>query len=311
MDTTSFHESPLSPSATGGSARGWLRKQFWERPREAWDRFQRDDGSFMAAATSFYAGLSLMPLLIVMVSGLGVLLQTTQFGVNAQIHVLAAIEAEGSLLLRQQVESLLDNTAKGAPVGGPLGLAGLLLGAMAIFAQFERAFDRIWNVDVRRPHGFFQALRYILLERFRAFLMLGSLGLLVVVIFLAGLTLTTAEQFASRWWPIPKALSNLLQWGVSLVLNTILFTLLYRLMPKVEVLWREALLGGFFVAIGWELGRHGLSAFLLRSQYLSAYGTIGSLLAILIWIYYSTHLIFLGAEYIQVICKRCDPDSIH
>jgi membrane protein len=95
---------------------------------------------------------------------------------------------------------------------------------------------------------------------------------------------------------------------VSLALNTILFTLLYRFMPKAEVLWREALLGGLLVAIGWELGRHLLSAFLMQTRYLSAYGTIGSLLAILIWIYYSTHLIFLGAEYIQVICQRCDPE---
>jgi membrane protein len=309
MSTPCFDKSEPAPRAAGVSAWGWIRKQFWDRPREVWDRFQRDDGSLMAAATSFYAGLSLMPLLIVMVSGLGVFLQTTQLGVNAQMHVLEAIEAEGSPLIRNQAEALLDDTAKGAGVSGPLGLVGLLLGAMAIFAQFERAFDRIWNIETHRPKGFLRALRYILLERFRAFLMLGSLGLLVIVLFLAGMTLTTIEQFASRWWPIPAALSNLLQWGVSLALNTILFTLLYRLMPKVKVLWREALLGGFLVAIGWELGRHGLSAFLMRSQYLSAYGTIGSLLAILIWIYYSAHLIFLGAEYIQVICKRCDPDS--
>jgi membrane protein len=241
-----------------------------------------------------------------MVSGLGLLLKRTQFGLDAQTQVLEAIEAEGSVLIREQVEALLEDVAQGAGVGGPLGLVGLLFGAMIIFAQFERAFDRIWNVDTQRPHGFFRAVHYVLMERFRAFLMLACLGVLVVVIFLAGLALTTIEQFASRWWPVPPALSNLLQWGVSLALNTMLFTLLYRLMPKVEVLWREAFLGGFLAAIGWELGRHGLSAFLMHTRYLSAYGTIGSLLAVLIWIYYSSHLIFLGAEYIQVICKRCD-----
>lgn len=306
MDTTSHENRNMAHRATGRSLWGGMKQQLWNHPREAWEEFQRDDGSLMAAATSFYAGLSLMPLLIVLVSGLGILLQTTNFGVNAQEHVFDAIEAEGSVLIRRQVEALLSNMAQGALVGGPLGLLGVLLGAMAIFAQFERAFDRIWNVDVERPKGFIKVIRYVLLERFRAFVMLGSLGLLVIAIFLAGLILSTIEQFAARWWPIPPALSNLLQWGVSLVLNTMLFTLLYRLMPKVPVRWREALLGGFLVAIGWELGRHGLSAFLMRTQYLSAYGTIGSLLAILIWIYYSTHLIFLGAEYIQVICKRCN-----
>ncbi len=306
-ETASSNIGPSAEAKAGTSMWGWIRKQLWNNPREAWDRFQRDDGSLMAAATSFYAGLSLMPLLIVLVSGLGVFLETTPLGLNAQKQVLEAIEAEGSLLIRQQVEALLKDVAQGASLGGPLGLVGLLFGAMMIFAQFERAFDRIWNVDARREKGFLKALRYIVRVRFRAFLMLASLGLLVIAIFLTGLTLTTLEQFASRWWAVPPLLSRLMQWGVSLALNTVLFTLLYRWMPKVEVLWREAFLGGLIVAVGWELGRYGLSAFLMRTQYLSAYGTIGSLLAVLIWIYYSTHLIFLGAEYIQVICKRCGP----
>jgi membrane protein len=284
----------------------WLRKRLWDEPREAWDRFQQDDGSLMAAATSFYAGLSLMPLLIVIVSGVGLVLESTRFGADAQQQVLSAIEADGSPLVRQQVETLLSPVAQGALVGGPLGRGGLLLGAIAIFAQFERAFDRIWNVDSHRNAGFLKSLKYVLIERFRAFLMLGSLGLLVLAIFLAGLTVTAVEQFASRWWPVPPVLRKFTEWGVSLTLNAVMFTLLYRLIPKVEVRWREAFAGAALVAVGWELGRYGLSAVLVRSPYLSAYGTIGSLLAILLWIYFATHLLFLGAEYIQVICRRCD-----
>lgn len=306
MSESTQRTSSLAESTNKNSAVTWLRTRVWDRLRETWDRFQRDDGSLMAAATSFYAGLSLMPLLIVIVSGVGLVLENTDFGADAQEQVLAAIEANGSVLLRQQVENILANVKQGALLGGPLGLFGLLFGAVAIFAQFERAFDRIWNAEIPQDVGLWKSLKHILIDRFRAFLMVGALGLFVLAIFLAGLTVSAVQSFASQWLPIPPALWTLVEWGLSLSLNALAFTLLYRLIPKVEVRWREAFSGAAIVAVGWELGRHGLSAVLMRSPYLSAYGAIGSLLAILVWIYYSTHLLFLGAEYIQVICKRCD-----
>jgi membrane protein len=308
------NESSPTPRVSAGSDNpsGWrgvwglFRRQVWDRIAETWDRFQRDDGSLMAAATSFYAGLSLMPLLIVLISALGWFLQTTALGADAKNQFLAAIESEASPLIRRQVEAVLTNLSEGASVSGPLGLVGLLLGGMAIFAQFERAFDRIWNVQAERDLGLVKSIQRILLLRFRAFLMLCGLGLLVIVVFLAGLTISAVETFASQWWPIPTVLGTLTKWGFSLGLNTLIFTLLYRLLPKVDVRWREALAGGVLVAAGWEIGRHVLSAVLLRTNYISGYGTIGSFLAVLLWLYYVSHLLFLGAEFIQTICKRCD-----
>lgn len=303
-------QSAEDSKAPGGWRVLWrfFRDRVWEPLSETWDRFQRDDGSLMAAATAFYAGLSLMPLLIVLISGLGLLLETTEFGADARQQILATIETEASPLIRQQVEELLTNISEGASVSGPLGLVGLLFGGMAIFAQFERAFDRMWNVEVEQDVGIVKSIQRILLLRFRAFLMLCGLGLLVIAVFIAGLTLSAVERFASQWWPVPPVLLSLSEWGVSLALNTLVFTLLYRLLPKVEVRWREAFWGGIVVAIGWEIGRHVLSAVLMRSNYISGYGMIGSFLAVLLWLYYASHLLFLGAEFIQTLCKRCDVD---
>ncbi len=280
----------------------WIRDYFWNPVSKTWDRFQKDDGSLMAAAVSYYAGVSLLPLLIVLVSGLGVFLKTTTLGQDAREQVLSAVETEASSQLRGQIESVLSQVQKDASLGGSLGLLGMLFGAVAIFAQFERAFDIIWNVPPSEDMKFWQSLRYLLLERFRAFIMLCSLGLLIILIFLAGMTLSTVEQVASRWLPIPHALSQFLEWSVSLVLNTLAFTLLYRFLPKVEVRWREALAGAVLVSVGWEIGRHILSNILIGTRYTNAYGTLGSFLAVLLWLYYASHLLFLGAEFIQFLC---------
>lgn len=260
----------------------------------------------MAAATSFYAGLSLLPLLIVVISVTGFVLESTQFGADAQQEILRAVEVNGSPLIRQQVERVLQHVSRGATRNGTLGFLGLLFGAMAIFAQFERAFDRIWNVEDQKPVGILGAVRHVVFRRFRAFVMLCGLGALVLTIFIAGVTIHFLEQFASQWWPVPYAVRAGTQWGASVLINAVVFTLLYRLLPKVEVRWKEALWGALLVALGWELGRLALSQVLSHTQYLNAYGTIGAFLAVLIWLYYVCHLIFLGAEFIQVICKRCD-----
>jgi membrane protein len=98
--------------------------------------------------------------------------------------------------------------------------------------------------------------------------------------------------------------------SVSLVLPVLLkaavFTLIYRWLPKPDVRWSEALRGGIFASIVWEIGRNVLTCFLVGAKYSSAYGVVGSFIVVLLWIYYAITVLFLGAEYIQCICEKCD-----
>ena len=96
-------------------------------------------------------------------------------------------------------------------------------------------------------------------------------------------------------WPGP---------GEVITLNALVFTLLYRVLPKVTVSWRNALQGGLVAAVIWEVGRQLLAAFVIGQRYTSAYGVIGSLLAIMLWGYYSVAVVFVGAEFIQVISAK-------
>lgn len=279
----------------------WLRDNAWRPLRNTWDRFVDDDGTLLAAAVAYYASLSLFPLLLVLVSGVGVFLDSTELGRSAQQEVLNAIARQTSGETRAALSDMLERVHRNKGVGGPLGMLGMMAGAIAIFSQFETAFDRIWNVGPPPSRGVTSAVRRVLFERFRAFLLLLSLGLVLIAVFLAGMTISAIHGFVGRWLELPDAVWTVVEIGAGLVLNTTAFTLMYRLLPKVPVRWRDAFRGAIFASVGWEIGRQGLAQWLLHTNYASAYGIIGSFLGVMLWVYFASVVVFLGAEYIQTV----------
>jgi membrane protein len=270
-------------------------------------RWQKDDGSFLAAAVAYYTALSFFPLLLVLISGLGLVMQYTAWGQDAEQQVLATIANYASAQVRDNVATMLDQVQEQAVLGGPLGLLALLFTAATLFAHFEHAFDRIWNVEDPATKGFFGAAKNLIFKRFRAFLMLLGIALLVLAIFIIGIVLSSLK-LQKGWLPFSPWVWWLVEVGVSVTLNSFVFALLYRLLPKVPVRWSEALRGGLLAGVAWEVGRLVLATFVVADKY-SPYGIVGSFIAIMLWIYFASTIIFLGAEYVQVICRDCQQRS--
>lgn len=260
----------------------------------------------LAAAVAYYAALSVFPLLLVLVAGLGMFLERTAAGKDAQQQVVAAIGDRTSDELAGQVQAAMDQVQDKKAVGGPLGIAGLIFGALVIFAQFDRAFSRIWNLPHPKPEGILAGLKTLLFQRLRAFVMLSVLGLLLVVIFLAGVVLTSLQQFTDGLLPYNNTLFWWLHVAVSIALNALVLAGMYRWLPKATVHWREALRGGLLAALIWEVGRVALATLVIGDRFSSAYGLIGAFIAVLLWIYYAVAVVFYGAEYVQVICQDCE-----
>jgi membrane protein len=179
---------------------------------------------------------------------------------------------------------------------------------LAGFAQFDRAMDRIWNIHPQASEGIFKAIQRILIQRGVALLMLLGIAGLIIITFFASIILSAVETTTENVLPVPDVLWRISQPIVSLILNVLILTLLYRWLPKRKVRWCEAARGGVFAGIGWQLGRQILDAFLIGNRYSSAYGVAGSFIAIQLWCYYSVAIIFLGAEYIQEFCRHCHSD---
>ncbi len=175
--------------------------QFFRDVRQAIERLYADDGPVLAAATAYYLGLSFFPLLLVLTAGIGWFLRYTHPGQSAQQEVLHSIATAASEQLADYVAQTLDMVQDRSSINGPLGLATMLITALAAFTQLDSAFKRIWRVaDTGSKSIFLQALA-ILAARGRAFLVLLGLGALVVLVFLAGMVLTAVESQTNAVMP--------------------------------------------------------------------------------------------------------------
>jgi membrane protein len=276
----------------------------WQHLQKTLQRWNRDEGSLLAAAVAYYAAVSFFPLMMVLIAGVGAFLQWTRVGQNAEQEVLKVIGAQLSPAVEQHARQALAQVRQNAAVTGPWGGIMLLLAATALFAQFERAFDRIWSIEGEKASaGPVQALRNFLRHRFRAFLMLFSLGAVVAMIFAVGLVFSAMKTFTLHMLPLERWVLWAAHTASTMLLNGLVFALVYKMLPKVPVSWPEAMRGGTLAAVTWEIGRQVLALYVIGEKY-SAYGVIGSMLAIILWIYYAVSVVFFGAEYVQVFRER-------
>ncbi|NUS60693.1 MAG: YihY/virulence factor BrkB family protein [Lysobacter sp.] len=253
-------------------------------------RFVDADLMTQSAALALYAILSLAPLLLLLVWLTSALLPGTQDAVMDQVRLLAGAEAE------RVAQTIVDN-AKARPdtesIAGWWSVALLFVGATAVFAQLQDALNRIFRTEASRLPGLLAWLRK------RVF----SLGLVFAMGFLllVSMTITTALQlvFGRFDWMLPM-IANVASWLV----YAIGFALMYHYLPDRSVGWRRALQGGAITALLFVLGRAAIAWYLQTSNPGSAYGSMGTIVLALVWIYYAALIVFIGALVTAVVDER-------
>ena len=267
-------------------------------------RWQNDEAASMAAAVAYYLALSVFPMLLLLSSGIGLFLKFTNLGHDAEVQILAVVAEHCSPSLGKQFESILLQFEDQSLATGPIGLIAAIMAAIGVFFQFERAFDRIWRIPSAPNNGILLSAVRVLTKRLVAFLLLCSVGLLIAAILIANVALTAAMEWMGRLH-MPGALAvAVVDATGTMLLNWLAFTMIYRWLPKRRVRWFDAMRSGLLVAIIWEAGRHFLCMFLIGMRYTSAYGTIGSFIALLLWFYWGVTILFFGAEYLQILTLR-------
>jgi membrane protein len=266
--------------------------------------FQAHEGTLSAAGIAYYLALSFFPMLLVLVSGLAAVLASTQAGQEAQHELLATIGQQVSPDLAEQVGRMLNAVKQRAPSNGPIGFVALIASAILIFAQLDAAFDRIWKMPADPHASWHDWILRLLFQRLKALGMLAGVGGFIVLVMVTSMIWSGVEkalepQVAAVPWF--HWVSNL--W-INLLLNWIAFTMIYRAVPKPTIRWWDAFRGGMLAAIMWETGRQALAAYLLHLNYPSAYGIIGSFIAVMLWAYYAALVILFGAEYVRVISEE-------
>jgi membrane protein len=237
-------------------------------------------------------------------SGFGIFLQFTKTGKQAEEQILNIVETHASPIIKQQIQQVLTQLQNHSVVSGPFGFFAATLAAIGIFAQIDRGFDRIFRIPPEKNADVRRTIYRVMKSRFLAFMMLAGLGGCILVMFAAGMVLAQFQSMTENAVPSINRFFGAIELVTTIVANGLLFSLVYRWLPKKYVCWSDAIRGGLLAACIWELGRTVLGAFLIGMRYSSAYGAVGSFIAILLWCYYGISILFFGAEYVQVLQLR-------
>ena len=274
--------------------------------KETYSEFQADEASTLGAALAYYALFSLFPLLLLLIAGLGYVLQYWDQAINVQEQILAAVSHNFSPQLSDALNQILSgikNNAGGATV---IGLITLLIGASSVFQQLDLSFNKIWKVPTpQQPSGLVAMLMQTLRTKMFSFGMVLTVGfLLLVSMALTGVTQALLDSFQNL--PLIGGVAGFaIGLVTTLLLNTLVFALLFKFLPDTKVRWSDVGLGAFVTALLWELGKNVLALYIGRSgQTWSAYGLVGTVLILMTWIYFSSQILFLGAEFTEVYARR-------
>lgn len=273
-------------------------RAWYELLRETVKEWQDDNCLRLGAALAFYTLLSLAPLLLVTIAVVALVVGDDFARSEVMAHAESLVGPDAAATLRDMVERA--SQPRSGLLATAIGLAMTFVGASGVFGQLQRALNDIW--EVRREPG--RGVRGQLVDRVRAFSMLLLIGLLLLVSLGIGAALSALSARIADAFPGAWLATRTIDVLVSIAVTAALFGLIFKVLPDLPLRWSDVGVGALVSAVLFAVGRLGISWYLGRATGTSVYGAAGSLVVLLLWIYYSSQLLFFGAEFTQVWARR-------
>jgi membrane protein len=274
-------------------------RDYWQMLKQAFWAWNDDYAASMGAALAYYTVFSLAPLLLIVIAIAGML-----FGAEAARG--AIVDELGGLMGTdgaKAIQDLLEATSRPSSslLASLIGSATLLIGATTVLAELQSALDRIWRAPVQQPiSGLFSILR----ARVLSLGMLVALAFLLLVSLVLGAALTAVGKWSGTLFPGMVLVLQALNLGFSFAVTTVLFASAYRILPRVRIAWSDVWTGAVVTAVLFTVGKYLIGLYLGRAGVSSGFGAAGSLVVILVWVYYSAQIFLLGAEFTWVYAHR-------
>jgi membrane protein len=267
--------------------------------KQTFREWQEDRAPMLAAALAYYTVFSLAPLLVIVIALVGLLLGQG----SARQDILAQFQTLFGPQVAEFVGTMLENrsVAQGGVVATIVGAALLLLGASGVFIQLQNALNEIWDVAPAAQRG---GLAAVLKKRLLAFGMILVVGFLLLVSLVIPAAISVLERALGERFPGSGTLWQWLAFALSLAVIVLLFAMIFRFLPDVEIMWRDVWIGAAVTALLFTVGKTLIGLYLGNSGVASAYGAAGALVLLLLWIFYSAQIVLLGGEFTQVYAKR-------
>lgn len=274
------------------------RDNWWGLIKKAGASWVDDYAPSMGAALSYYTVFSLAPLLVIVIAIAGLVFgqEAARGEVFAQLSGLLGTDAA------KTVEELLNAASKpsqGIP-SAVVGVVVLLIGATTVFGELQDALDRIWRAPVREGStGLWGLLR----ARVLSFGMILGIAFLLMV----SLVMSAAVSALGKWWGPAfggwELMAQAINALVGFVFTTVVFAMIYKIMPRVSVRWHDVWLGAAITALLFSAGRMLIGLYIGKTALASGYGAAGSLVVVFVWVYYSAQIFLMGAEFTWVYAR--------
>jgi membrane protein len=270
----------------------------WELLSETYQKWRQDNAPTLGAALAFYTTFSMAPLLIIVTAIFGVILGKETVQVEILRRVQELIGAQGAGAVKMMLKAAY-RPGSGLPAT-IIGILVILIGSTSALVMLKRALNLIWGArpDPKAP------ILNLIKERLLSFIMILVIGLLLVLSVLLSIVLSLVTGFFQNLLTVPPFFIQVCDFALSFLLITLLFAVVYKVLPDVDIAWTDVWVGSAITAILFTLGKFLFGMYLARSTIRSAYGAASSLAIILVWVYYSAQIFFIGAELTQVYANR-------
>lgn len=257
-----------------------------------------DNAPQHGAALAFYSILSLAPVLIIAVSIAGAVFgeKAARGELDTQIAGLVGKEEADS------IQEMLANTQKHGQgvLAASLGLVTLLIGASGVFGQLQSSLNTIWEVRPKSGRGIWGFVQ----DRFLSFAMVLGIGFLLLISLVLSALLAGIGNFLGALLPGWTWFLHVANFGISFLVITLLFAMIYKILPDVKIAWKDVWAGASLTALLFIIGKFAIGQYLGYASIGSSYGAAGSLVVLVLWVYYSSQILLFGAEFTQVYAQH-------
>lgn len=274
-------------------------RTLWPLVKEAVASWVDDYAPSMGAALAYYTLFSVAPLLLIVISVAGLAFGNDAARVGIFTEIEGLMGTDGAAAIEALLESV--NRPKTGVAATIVGVVALLIGATTVFGELQNALDRIWRAPaLARPTGWWSLLR----ARLLSFGMIMGIGFLLM----ASLVASAALSALGKWWsPLFGGWEVLLQavnFVVGFAIITLAFAMIYKIMPRVRIQWRDVWVGAAVTALLFSVGKLLIGLYIGKSSVTSGFGAAGSLVVVLIWVYWAAQIFLMGAEFTWVYAHR-------
>jgi len=270
----------------------------WDLLSETYKEWRKNNAQTLGAALAFYATFSIAPMLIIVIAVFGVILGKETVQVEILRRTQDLIGTQGADAVGKMISAAYrPGSGLSATI---IGILVIVIGSTSALVMLKQALNIMWGVETASKGSVWNLIK----GRLLSFIMILVIGLLLILSMMVSVALSFVSGFLANWVPVPIFFIQMSDWGLSILLVTLLFAMMFKILPDVRIPWSDVWVGSIFTTILFTLGKFLFVLYLARSSISSAYGAASSLAIILMWVYYSAQVLFFGAQLTQVYSSR-------